>query len=413
MSDINVLFMQSQSYFGSDSMVHGLIMEHLDRSRVTVHVACNPGSSGKKSRALAALEQIPNLHVRPTNFGPTLNTLTAAEVVRDTVVHGIPSLASIAGLARYARKHQINLVHGTEKPRDAFYGLLVARSCGAKALTHLHVKVEDWMSPLVKWAMGHDDALLGVSKFVAESAVAKGHPTDRVFWVVNSIDASRWNPDTDGTAVRREFGIADHTPVISIISRICPWKGHEILLQALGEAARTEKRFMLLIVGEDDPRATPGGGSYIAQLEPMVKDLSLEGNVIFTGLRSDVRQILAATDIYAMPTFEEPCAVAFLEAMAMRKPIVALDSGGTPQEVDDGKSGLLSPVGDVHALAQNLLRLIGDTDERGRMGMFARSRIESYFTPQRLADDVEQVYRRVLSLPSVAAPDPTLTDAYR
>ena len=122
MRKISVLFMQSQSYFGSDSMIHSLIMRHLDRSRVDVHVACNEGDGQNKSPALKALEAIPDLHVRPTNFGPTVNSRSKSDIARD-LLGGPAALASLGGLIAYAKKNHIDIVHGTEKPRDAFYGV--------------------------------------------------------------------------------------------------------------------------------------------------------------------------------------------------------------------------------------------------------------------------------------------------
>jgi glycosyltransferase involved in cell wall biosynthesis len=103
-----------------------------------------------------------------------------------------------------------------------------------------------------------------------------------------------------------------------------------------------------------------------------------------------------------MPTFEEPCAVAFLEAMAMRKPVVALDSGGTPQLVAHGESGLLSPPQDIDQLAANLLTMARDRSLRERMGNAGLSRVTRLFYPARLSNDVEDVYRRVLEMPVLA-----------
>jgi len=104
-----------------------------------------------------------------------------------------------------------------------------------------------------------------------------------------------------------------------------------------------------------------------------------------------------------MPTFEEPCAVAFLEAMAMRKPVIALDSGGTPQLVAHGESGLLSPPQDIDQLAANLLTFARDRGLRERMGAAGLSRVERLFYPARMSNEVEDVYRKILELPVVAA----------
>ena len=212
------------------------------------------------------------------------------------------------------------------------------------------------------------DGIIGVSAFVQQSAIAFGYPAEKVFYVLNSIDASRWDPTTDGTAVRAEFGIAQDMPLLAVISRLFHWKGHTELLKALAIVKQTNPHFRLLLVGADDARGAPGRGSYTAELRQLSHDLGLDEQVIFTGFRKDVQQLLAATDIYTMPSFEEPCAVAYLEAMAMSKPVIALDSGGTPQLIDQGKDGLLSAPHDIDGLAKNILMVLDDPSLWARMG---------------------------------------------
>lgn len=399
---INVLFMQSQTYFGADSQIHGLLMEHFDRNRVNVHVACNTGTAQNPSAAFRALSAIPDLHLRPTRFGTSVNARSKLTVLRETLSEGIPALASLAGLVRYVKQQQIDIIHCTEKPRDAFYGLLLARATGAKCVIHLHVKAESWISPLVRWAMRHADALVGVSEFVAQSIVAMGYPADKTHVVLNSLDLTGWNSDIDGSSVRREFNIGPDIPVLAIISRLFPWKGHTELLMALAKVKAQVPEFKLLLVGEDDPRATPGRGSYTAELKALTQTLGLMEHIIFTGFRSDVRQIFAACNIFAMPSFEEPFGMVYLEAMAMKKPIIALDNGGAREVVEHGATGLLSPPQDIDQLAANIVTLINNPELQTQMGEYGRTHAERFFTPQRMADDVEQVYRHLLGLSSSA-----------
>lgn len=396
MEKIKVLFMQSQSFFGSDSMIHSLMMEHLNRDYFEVHVACNPGSSTEKSDALKALESIPELRVRPTRFGPSIHKRRLFHVLQQITTESAPALSSLLGLAEYAKQHGVQIIHCTEKPRDAFYGVLLARLVGAQCVIHLHVKVEDWLSPLVQWAMKQCDGLIAVSDFVANSAIAMGYDAGKTSHVLNAIDARRWNPARQGSDLREMLNIAPQTPVLAIISRLFPWKGHTELLHALAQVRTQHPNFRLLVVGEDDPRATPGGGSYLAELKQLTSTLNLNEQVRFLGYRRDIERVLAASDIYAMPTFEEPCAVAFLEAMAMAKPVIALDSGGTPQIVEHGTSGLLSAPKDIDGLSENILWMLRNPERRREMGAQGRRRVDEYFTPQRMARDVELFYSRLL-----------------
>jgi glycosyltransferase involved in cell wall biosynthesis len=92
--------------------------------------------------------------------------------------------------------------------------------------------------------------------------------------------------------VRDEFNIEPDVPLLSIVSRLFYWKGHSELFEALAKVKETTPNFKLLVVGENDPRAHPGGGSYLDELKNKVQLLGLSDQVIFTGYRSDARRFL-------------------------------------------------------------------------------------------------------------------------
>ncbi len=180
------------------------------------------------------------------------------------------------------------------------------------------------------------------------------------------------------------------------VSRLSYWKGHTELLKALAEVKKQTPNFKLLIVGVDDPRAHPGHGSYTAELKALVAELELADQVIFTGYRSDVQELMAACDMYTMPSFEEPFGMVYLEAMCMKKPVIALDNGGSREVVEQNKTGLLSAPQDIAALAENILTLMNDADLRRTLGENGRIRAQELFTPRRMAQDVEEIYRQIL-----------------
>ena len=324
--------------------------------------------------------------------------LSRSQVVRDALIGGPRAIASLAGLVRYARLHRIAIVHGTEKPRDAFYGYLLARAAGAKCVVHLHVKAEAWISKLTRWAMGRADALVAISHFVARSIVALGYDPSRVHVVHNALDPEPWDPaDADEEAVRRELGIEPDTVVLAIVSRIFFWKGHLDLVRALLLVVRRRPDVRLLVVGEDADHASPDRPSTMTEMRRFITAHGLEESVEFTGFHADIRDIMAACDIFAMPSFEEPFGMVFLEAMCLRRPVVALDNGGTPEVVADGVTGLLSAPGDIDQLAENLLALIEDPSRRRQMGDAGRQRALEVFSPVRMAAATQHVYDALLA----------------
>jgi glycosyltransferase involved in cell wall biosynthesis len=146
----------------------------------------------------------------------------------------------------------------------------------------------------------------------------------------------------------------------------------------------------VVIVG-GDYQLSPGE-SYLEQLKALVRELGVAGHVIFTGHRTDMPALMAACDIFALPSFEEPFGLVFAEAMASKKPVIALHSGGVPEVVEHGRSGLLSPPGDAAALVNNLATLLRDPSLRAQMGEYGHTVVERRFTAARLAADVERIY---------------------
>lgn len=389
----SVLFISSAELPGADTFIHTLIMRSLDRAQFDVHVACSAGTSTAPTLAFNVLKGIPHLRLRPSNFGPSLTGLSPARKALELVGGAVRTVASLAGLALYVRRHRITVLHSTDRPRDAVACALLGRLTGAKSVIHAHLKVADWMSASTRRSMGQVDALIGVSEFVVRSLVEYGYDRNKAFAVLNAIDLPRWDPAIDGSAVRTELGLGPETPVIVSAARLFLGKGQDELIRVLPAIRREFPDVRLLIVGRDDRQAMRE--SFTDELKALARELAVEANVIFTGQRPDMPAVMAAATLFALPSDEEPFGLVFAEAMAMKKPVVALDNGGTPEVVDHGRSGLLSAKGDQEALAANILTLLRDPELAARMGEYGRTQVEARFTAARMADEVGKVYAAV------------------
>lgn len=178
--------------------------------------------------------------------------------------------------------------------------------------------------------------------------------------------------EASGTAIRREFGLRDDEVVITCLARLVDRKGHEDLLRA-GAGYR------LLFVGDG----------------PMRRRLEGRG-AILAGARRDIPQILAASDIVALPSrFGEGCPNAVLEAMAAGKPVIATRSGGTPEVVSGGETGVLVPPEHVEDLREAIRSLAADPGLRLRMGAAGRARAAREFGLERLVRAYESLYSRL------------------
>ncbi len=134
-----------------------------------------------------------------------------------------------------------------------------------------------------------------------------------------------------------------------------------------------------------------------AELRAYAKNIGLNGNLIFTGLRKDVSNILDIIDILVMPSLREGLPIVALEAMAKNKPVVASDVGGNSEVIVDGKTGILVQPENSIALALAIKRLVKDKEYAARLGANGRNRLEEHFSVEKMVGATEELYEECLN----------------
>lgn len=376
---------------GADTWVHAQILAVVDRSTYDIHAACTAGPTAARTPTFSVLSKIPDLKIHTVRLGR--ERVASSKHKKIGVLVDLPlAVASIGGLIWYTFRHHIDMIHTTDRPRDAVAAIVIARTTRRKSIVHAHVAFGDWMGAPLRWSLRHADALVAVSAFVARSLVRSGHDPAKIHVVLNCIDPHAWRPGQGREAARHELGLPESSLVLLSVSRLFKEKGPGELLEAVALIRTEVPDLRVVITGSD----TTPNGEFSEELRAIVKKHNLGDQVIFTGYRSDIARLMAAADIYAMPSFEEPFGLVYAEAMAMKLPVVALNSGGVPELIEHGVTGLLSEPGDRAALAANLLALLRDPDRCSRMGEAGRATIENRFTPADLARGIESVYQSML-----------------
>jgi glycosyltransferase involved in cell wall biosynthesis len=393
---INVLAVHTATRppLGADTWVHAQLIKALDRSMHYVHLAYVPTASGTPTPTHTAIESIDGLSTLAVDLGPEMpGTKTPGSMLR-TLIATLPALPNMLKLAWYIRRHDIAILHTSDRPRDAFACVVLSKLTRARSIVHVHVMYnEEWMGRMRRWSIAHADARIAISEFVKLSLTRAGMSPDSTFVVLNAIDPCRWVPGIGRDEIRREFAIDPGAPVVITVCRLFKQKGTAELIMAVDTVRRELPDVRLLVVGHDPANSEP----FLNELRSLVDELGLYEHVIFTGRRPDVPSLMAAADVFAMPSFEEPFGLVFAEALAMELPVVALDNGGTKEVLVHGRHGLLSDHGDLDALTGNLLTLLGDSELRHRMGAEGRLWVEDRFLIQRMASDTADVYRLVAS----------------
>ncbi len=189
------------------------------------------------------------------------------------------------------------------------------------------------------------------------------------------VDVDTFHPGLDGAAVRARYGLADR-PVVVCVSRLVPRKGQDVLIRALPAIRREIPDAALLIVGR---------GRYHDRLRALAERGGVAEHVVLTGgvAESELPAHFAAGDVFAMPCRTrrlgldvEGLGIVYLEASAVGLPVVAGRSGGAPDAVRDGATGLLVDGRDVDDVAAKVVRLLADPELRARFGRAGRAWVE-------------------------------------
>jgi glycosyltransferase involved in cell wall biosynthesis len=187
---------------------------------------------------------------------------------------------------------------------------------------------------------------------------------------------------------RQKYNAADHELIITTVANLHINKGHKVLLDAFSNILKKSPQVKCWIIGK---------GPEEKELKEQVKELNIEANVIFWGGRSDVFDMLAASDIFVLASIErEGMALSVVEAMASNVPVVVTKVGGLPELIQDKKEGLVIPPNDSNKLTEALEELINDPHKRQIFAQEANKKFHAKFESQKMISRIEQLYRDCL-----------------
>jgi glycosyltransferase involved in cell wall biosynthesis len=225
-----------------------------------------------------------------------------------------------------------------------------------------------------------------VSESVRQTLIQCGMSPERVQTIHHGTDIPVFERTTmTPQESRRHLGIPDGALAVGIVGRVASEKGHKYLFEA---AKILGDRYPLCCV-------VIGDGPDDEKLKLLAQDMGIGDKVIFAGFRDDVNNAINALDIVALPSiWAEPCSAAVQQGMALHKPVIGTRSGGTPEMIAEGETGLLVPVEDAPALADAIALLAEDASLCQRMGEAGRARAEQFFSLSVMTDKIEELYQR-------------------
>lgn len=280
--------------------------------------------------------------------------------------------------------------------RSALVSAPLAKWLGVPRVVETYHGREAWRRGLIKGNFIVDrtvshwvDRVIAVSKAAADFLIQRKKVSPhKVVVVPNGCDLSAFRPGQAREGTRKELGIDPQAPVIGVVGRLEPQKGHRFLLESFALVLSEFPHAKLLVVGD---------GSLRGEIERQADHLGILPHTIFTGFRSDVPSLLDAMDLVVLPSLYEGMPLAAIEAAAMAKPIVATHVDGTAEVVEDGVSGRLVPPANPSALGVVIVALLRNPSQARQMGAAGRERALAHFDVSFQVETTAKVYREVLA----------------
>lgn len=303
-------------------------------------------------------------------------------------------------LIRLIKTKQIDIVH-THLISGNFYGRLagkVARTKGIVSTLH-HLDKEalgQFSLPFMQDLLFRLDILMAFlsDRIIAPSLELKRlllkHRVreDKIVHIPNAINLDNLQLPKEGTSISRErIGLPMNGKLVGMVGRMVPVKNFGLFLRAAKRVTDSGIKAKFVLVGD---------GPLRSELQKEVADLKLEEHVVFTGFREDVLQVVSTLDVFVLCSNSETFPLALIEAMALKKPVIATDVGGIPEIIDHMVNGWLCPSGDEVSLANSITHLLTHEEKARELGNRAYQKVVTNFALTGMTDKLLDVYNRLM-----------------
>lgn len=388
---IRLLFLNTRDHCGADVAVHLSLMTHFTSDEAKVFVLSNSEAADADDMR-TRFAGMPYVSARFLPLGRPAGALAEKSKLGKALAYG-PSAASLIKAAAFIRRHRIQVIHATDRPRDASYVSLLGRMTGVVSVVHMHSDAGEHLSRPTVWGMRNATAIFAVSDFIRNGLSDMGLEADKIFTIHNAVDAEHFDPDKKldfHQSIRQEFDIPEKAPLVGIAARMIPSKGQRELIGAVSHLRETYPNLHVMILGSTVPE-------FRADYERRAREGGIADRVRFCGFQKDVRPFLHEFDLFVHPSYAEPFGLAIVEAMAMRKAVIACNTGGVPEIITHGKDGWLVEPRSQEAVAKALTTLLNRPELCRQLGEYARETVRSRFSPRQQCALVAQRYASLIA----------------
>jgi glycosyltransferase involved in cell wall biosynthesis len=274
----------------------------------------------------------------------------------------------------------------THSGRDSFLAGVAARISRRKPLIvrtrHLALPIT---SRITYSILPH--RVVTVSEYVRQNLIERGIPSDKVITIPTGIDLRQFDPDKTAGDLRQELKLKPDIPLLGTVAIFRIQKGYHVMLDAVPSVLEKIPMARFVFVGD---------GPQMENIYRKVKDLGLSDKIFMLGLRRDVPNILKSVDLFVLPTLQEALGTAFLEAMAMGKPVIGTEVGGVGEVIRNGNNGYLVKPNNPQALAEAIIALLLNREKAALMGREGRRMVRENFNTEVMCSRMHDLYTSLI-----------------
>ena len=311
--------------------------------------------------------------------------IITVEISRST--NPIKHIVTIAKLVKLFKEEKFDVIH-VHTPVASLVGRLAALLAGIPLIVYTAhgFYFHDEMPNFKKWTFIFLEKIAGkITDFLftqssedRETAIKTGiMKAEKVLAIGNGVDIERFNPEKYGEQIelKRLLGIPDDAFVIGMISRLVKEKGVVEFLEAAEYLHSDNPNLYFLLIG--DRLASDHAESVTDNLKSTKEKLGT--NLILTGWRTDIPELLSTMNVYCLPSWREGMPRTTIEAMMMQKPVIATDIRGSREEVESNETGLLVPVRNSRKLAAAIYRIYSNPEWASQLGLAGRKKALKHY----------------------------------
>jgi glycosyltransferase involved in cell wall biosynthesis len=363
---LNILQISSASSFGGGERYVADLTNSLTARGHNLYAALRPGSP------LIRHLQLPPNRIATVPLRNSIDVQSAYE------------------LERLVRKHEIEVVHAHMARDYSLASYAARRNKKTRFIATRHVLFQ--LSRLHRHTLANATNVIAVSAAVAKELRSQRIINDRqIALIPNGIDLDRFERARvgfDRAQVLRDMGLPAGCLLVGSIGELRTLKRHDDFIRAAAKIGLKFPEACFVLAGVD----TSAAGEVSKQLQKLVVELGLKDRFYFLGWLDDAERLLYAMDVFVSASETESFGLAIVEAMAAGSAVVATETEGANEVIEDRKTGLLVPIGNVERIAESVCELLGDPEKRRELGTHARDAANTKFSLKRMVDEIEKIY---------------------